>query len=106
MNTHHDTLVSMLTEHSQALALPMGRRVGQPGHDLARDYLLRQMADMRLVPFVGDSFELSYERPHPNTRQPQRFTNLIGVIPGTEPHPAAHPHRRALRQRDRRALRG
>ena len=84
MNTHHHILVRTLTEHSQALALPKGRRVGQPGHDLARDYLLRQMADIRLVPFAGDSFELSYERPHPSTRQPQQFTNLVGVIPGRD----------------------
>lgn len=82
MNTHHDILAKRLTEHSQALALPKGRRVGQPGHDVARDYLLRQMQRTRLVPFHGDSFELTYERPHPNTRQPQQFTNLVGVIPG------------------------
>ncbi len=84
MKTHHDILVRMLTEHSQALALPKGRRVGQPGHDVARDYLLRQMAGTLLVPFHGDSFELTYELPHPNTKALQKFTNLVGVIPGTD----------------------
>jgi len=84
MNTHHDILVRSLTRHAQALALPTGRRVGQPGHDVARDYLLGQMARARLIPFAGDSLELSYERPHPNTRQPQCFTNLVGVIPGRD----------------------
>lgn len=84
MNTHHDILVKKLTEHSQALALTLGRKVGSSGHDVARDYLLRQMARTRLVPFAGDSFELTYERPHPNTRQPQKFTNLVGVIPGKD----------------------
>jgi hypothetical protein len=84
MNTHHDMLVKKLTEHSQALALPLGRKVGSSGHDVARDYLLHRMQRIRLVPFRGDSFELTYERPHPNTRQPQKFTNLVGVIPGKD----------------------
>ena len=84
MNTHPNILVRSLTRHAQALALPTGRRVGQPGHDVARDYLLGQMARARLIPFAGDSLELSYERAHPNTRQPQGFTNLVGVIPGKD----------------------
>ena len=27
---------------------------------------------------------MGYERPHPNTKQPQKFTNLVGVIPGKD----------------------
>lgn len=84
MNLPRSLLVKSLRKHTEALALPLGRRVGKPGHDVARDYLLRQMARNRLVPFAGDSFELCYERPHPNTRKPQRFTNLVGVIPGRD----------------------
>jgi hypothetical protein len=84
MNTHHDILVNRLTGHSRALARPTGRRVGQPGHDVARDYLLQQMAHTRLLPFHGDSFELAYEQPHPNTKKLQKFSNLVGVIPGKD----------------------
>ncbi len=82
MDIPHDLLVERLTEHSQALALPLGRRVGSSGHDVARDYLLHQIRETGLLPFRGDSFELIYKRPHPNTRKLQTFTNLVGVIPG------------------------
>lgn len=84
MHAHHNFLVKRLTEHSQALALPDGRMVGHPGHDVARNYLLRQMGRTKLVPFHNDRLELSYERPHPITNQPQIFTNLVGVIPGQD----------------------
>ncbi len=84
MNTHHDILVKKLTEHSQALALPLGRMVGSSGHAVTRDYLLHHMQRIRLLPFRGDSFELSYELPHPNTKKLQKFTNLVGVIPGKD----------------------
>ena len=84
MNTHHDILVQKLTEHSQALALPLGRKVGSSGHDVTRDYLIHRMKRTHLLPFRGDSFELTYELPHPNTRKLQKFTNLVGVIPGKD----------------------
>jgi hypothetical protein len=84
MNLPHNILVERLTKHSQALALPLGRRVGQPGHDVARDYLLKQITRIGLHPFRGDGFELTYELPHPNTRKLQKFTNLVGVIPGRD----------------------
>lgn len=84
MNLPHNILVERLRNHTQALALPLGRRVGQPGHDVARDYLLRHVKRIGLQPFHGDSFELTYELPHPNTRKLQKFTNLVGVIPGRD----------------------
>lgn len=84
MQLSHKTLVERLKEHSQALALPEGRRVGQPGHDVARDYLLAQMKRIGLKPFRGVTFELGYQRPHPNHGQPQAFTNLVGVIHGRD----------------------
>lgn len=84
MNLPHNILVERLKQHSQALALPLGRRVGKPGHDVARDYLLKQMARIGLLPFHGDSFELTYELPHPNSGKLQKFTNLVGVIPGRD----------------------
>ena len=36
MKLPHKILVQNLHKHTQALALPLGRRVGQPGHDVAR----------------------------------------------------------------------
>ena len=84
MNIPHNILVERLTKHSQALALPLGRRVGQPGHDVARDYLLKQMQRIGLKPFHGKSFELSYTLPHPTSRKHTTFTNLVGVIPGKD----------------------
>lgn len=58
--------------------------VGHPGHEVARRYLLQQLERLNLLPFHGNEFELSFERPHPNGRKPQRFTNLVGVIPGID----------------------
>lgn len=84
MNLPHNLLVERLTKHSQALALPLGRRVGQPGHDVARQYLLKQMKRIGLLPFRGDSFELTYELPHPNDRALTKFSNLVGVISGRD----------------------
>ena len=82
MKLPHNILVERLKKHSQALALPKGRRVGQPGHDVARKYLLKQMTRIGLQPFRGNSFELTYELPHPNNKKLQKFSNLVGVIPG------------------------
>ena len=84
MKLPHKVLVQSLTRHAEALALPEGRRVGQPGHDVARDYLLGQMQRIGLEPFHGDGFALSYELPHPNGGKLQQFTNLVGVIPGRD----------------------
>jgi hypothetical protein len=80
----HKILVEQLTKHTQALALPNGRRVGQPGHDVARDYLIQQMERIGLRPFRGNGFELTYEMPHPKTGELQKYSNLVGVIPGRD----------------------
>ncbi len=69
---------------TQALAMPRGRRVGQPGHDVARNYLLQRMTEFGLVPFKGDGFALPFERAHPITGIMTEFTNLVGRIPGTD----------------------
>ena len=68
----------------RAIALPRGRRVGQPGHDVAREYLRGRLEEIGLEPFWGDSFELPFERPHPLTGTRTEFTNLIGVVPGSK----------------------
>lgn len=84
MIIEHDKVVASLRRHSQELALPKGRMVGSTGHFLTRGYLVKQMEAAGLIPFQGSSFELRFERPHPNTREPQGFTNLVGVIPGKD----------------------
>lgn len=77
-------LVSRLRSDTAALALPEGRRVGKPGHDVARLFLLQRLREIGLRPFRGQDFALPYEMPHPNNGKPQRFTNLVGVIPGRD----------------------
>ena len=84
MGTHHDLVVKTLRKHTEALALPLGRKVGSPGHAVAREYLLHRLERMHLAPFHGESFELTYEGPHPNTKELQKFYNLVGVIPGKD----------------------
>ncbi len=82
MNISHSKLAARLRTDTAALAQPEGRRVGQPGHDRALAYLRGRLGDIGLVPFRGEDFALSYDRPHPNTGAMQRFTNLVGVVPG------------------------
>ncbi len=77
-------LIQQLTADTTALAMREGRRVGQPGHEKALRYLTQRLAELRLDPWKGDRFALTYELPHPNTRQLQEFTNLIAVIPGKD----------------------
>lgn len=77
-------LIQQLTADTTALAMREGRRVGQPGHEKALRYLTERLAGLQLVPWQGDRFAITYELPHPNTRQLQEFTNLIAVIPGKD----------------------
>lgn len=77
-------LIQRLTNDTTALALPRGRRVGQPGHELALEYLRKRIDELELLPFFGNDFALCYERPYPGTGKTQRFTNLIAVIPGQD----------------------
>ena len=82
MKISHRTLVRNLTANTAALAMPEGRRVGQPGHDKAVQYLTQRLAELKLAPWRGNHYALEYELPHPNTNKLQKFTNLIAVIPG------------------------
>jgi hypothetical protein len=77
-------LIQRLTADTSALAMPEGRRVGQPGHAKALRYLTQRLTELGLAPWKGNQFALTYELPHPNTGKPQEFTNLIGVIPGKD----------------------
>jgi hypothetical protein len=69
---------------TRALCLPQGRRVGQPGHDVAREYLLGRLRELELSPFRDGRLELAYTRPSPVSGKPTVFTNLAGVIPGRD----------------------
>lgn len=58
------------------LCLHPNRAVGEKGHEEARGYLLRRFAELGLVPYVGESYELPYGERH------GRFVNVVGVAPG------------------------
>ncbi len=68
-----------IVKDTEALALPEGRRVGQPGHDAVRQYLLGRLRETGLSPFSGESFEL------PFSGEGQMFCNLAGRLPGNNP---------------------
>ena len=58
------------------LALQGGRMVGTAVHDRARTFLGQKLADLKLQPYRGNSFELPYHR------KGEEFCNLVGVVPG------------------------
>ena len=66
-----------------ALAFSKGRRVGQPGHDRAIEYLEQRMTELELSYFSGESFHITYEATLQQSKAPHTFTNLIGLIEGT-----------------------
>lgn len=63
----------MIRRDTEKLSLPEGRRVGQPGHKIARNYLKDRMKEIGLIPFKNNNFCLPYR---------DQFANLAGVIPG------------------------
>jgi hypothetical protein len=69
---------------THALCLPEGRRVGRPGHDVARQYLLGRLRELGLSPFRHGELELPYTRPSPVNGEPTAFANLAGIIPGRD----------------------
>lgn len=71
-------LADELEFHVKSLALPIGRKVGTYGHDIAKEYLITQMKSLGLIPYSNNSFELSYQG-FQNT-----FSNLIGILPGKD----------------------
>lgn len=79
-----DMTPDSIERDTRALALPEGRRVGQPGHDRARDYLHGRLGELGLEPFHGDSFALPYEGIKPLFGEMHEFTNLVGRVRGTE----------------------
>ncbi len=69
---------------TRRLCLPQGRRVGQPGHEVARQYLLHRLREIGLSPFKEGTIELPYAHPHPETGVVTDFVNLSGVIAGRD----------------------
>jgi len=69
----------LLRKDVGAIALPEGRMVGTAAHARARAYLCRRFAEIGLVPYRDQGFELSYQgrRTH--------FHNLVGLIAGRNP---------------------
>lgn len=72
----------LLKVDTKALSMPKGRRVGQPGHERARRYLLERLSGIGLKPYAGKSFELPYLSEDSPAHSPS-FCNLVGVVPGT-----------------------
>lgn len=74
---HHDTI----RLDTYALATEAGRLPGSPGHAAARAHLERRFAELGLATYPGlDSHHHRYA-----TRTGREMTNLLGVVPGTEP---------------------
>ena len=69
-----------------ALSLPRGRRVGQPGHEAAKQYLLGRMREIGLLPLEGCDLELPYSI---------SAQSVVGLCPvtgvgGSTPPPLPH----------------
>lgn len=83
ITNNNKALEEQLRKDTETLAMPKGRRVGQPGHDVAREYLLQRLDEIGLVPFHRCSFELPYAGKLYHTKEDHVFINLVGVVPGT-----------------------
>lgn len=63
-----------------SLATEAGRRVGDPGHDDARRYLVQRLQQLGLTPYAGSSFDLPYA-----AGRHGQMTNLVGSLAGRDP---------------------
>ena len=72
--------VKQIRDDVTRLAQPQGRMVGTSGHDAAAEYLTGRLSQLGIDPYVGESFALTYGV------EGQRFTNLVGQIPGADPN--------------------
>ena len=77
-------LETQLRADTAALAMPKGRRVGKPGHDKAREFLIGRLTEIGLAPFLNSNFEIPYSGQLHRTREDHTFSNLVGVIPGRD----------------------
>lgn len=71
---------SHLRRDVETLATTAGRRIGDPGHEAARNFLRGRLGELGLSPYAGTSFELPYDTAHHGRR-----TNLVGLLPGRDP---------------------
>lgn len=76
--------IAQLKTDTAALAMREGRRVGRPGHEVARGYLLERMKNVGLEPFSDESLELWFGREEGRGEQDSGFCNLVGVVPGRD----------------------
>jgi len=74
-----------IEKDTRALCLEHGRRVGQRGHDIAREYLAARLAAIGLEPFASGRFELPYSAAEPGSGATVEFVNLAGIVRGREP---------------------
>ncbi len=74
----------MIKQDTEKLSLSHGRRVGQPGHETALRYLQKRMEEAGLKPFRRNEYALPYSGFHPESGRMLNFTNLAGVIEGTD----------------------
>lgn len=74
----------MLKRDTEMLSLPHGRRVGQPGHEIAIQYLSRRMKEIGLEFFKSDTYSLPYTALDPFSDEKTEFSNLAGRIAGTD----------------------
>jgi len=74
----------MIEVDTERLSQPAGRRVGQPGHYIAAGYIESRMVETGLTYFSGNSYSLRYSAVNPATGVKEDFSNLAGVVPGTD----------------------
>jgi hypothetical protein len=71
-------LAARLEDLVRGLALPEGRRLGQPGHLVAEAWISGQLFERGLEIYQGESYALPYIGGRTN------FTNFAGLIPGRD----------------------
>jgi hypothetical protein len=80
VSTHYrDKIIKQDTVN---LSLPHGRRVGQPGHEIALQYLKRRMGEIGLEYFLDYDYSLPYTALDPTSGKKIEFTNLAGLVHG------------------------
>ncbi|MCF7808472.1 MAG: M28 family peptidase [Candidatus Marinimicrobia bacterium] len=71
-------MLNQLINDVERLVEPGSRKVGSPGHVIAKNYLIERMQQTGLQPYWEKSFQRSYQKNN------QEFTNLAGLLPGKD----------------------
>lgn len=61
-----------------AIATSASREVGTPGHNDAKEYIVRRLKDIGVGPYLSGGLECEYDRGG------KRFYNVIGLVPGID----------------------